>query len=135
MLTHLIQWTADAFFTPIQDMGIDHGSRDVRVPEQFLDGADIVAVFQKVGGKRVAEGVAGGAAGDTGLLYGCMNRSLQSLFVAVMTPCLAGTGIDIFISQSQAFHLSRPSLMGGVCRHETRYSGGWYASRSLRCVC
>jgi hypothetical protein len=35
-------------------MGIDHGGPHVAVAEQFLHGADVVAVFEEVGGEAVA---------------------------------------------------------------------------------
>jgi hypothetical protein len=31
-------------------VGVDHGGLDVLVPEEFLDGADVVAVLEQVGG-------------------------------------------------------------------------------------
>ena len=34
-------------------MGVDHGGFDILVPQQFLDGADVIAVFQQVGGETV----------------------------------------------------------------------------------
>jgi hypothetical protein len=36
----------------IEHGGVDHGRADVLVTEQFLDSADIVAVFQQLGGSR-----------------------------------------------------------------------------------
>ncbi len=36
-------------------MGIDHGGLHVAVPEEFLDGADIVTLFQQMGGKAVPD--------------------------------------------------------------------------------
>ena len=36
-------------------MRVDHGRRDVLVPQEFLDGPDIVARFEEVGGETVAE--------------------------------------------------------------------------------
>lgn len=38
-------------------MSVDHGGFDVFVPEEFLDGADVVASLEEVGGEAVAEGV------------------------------------------------------------------------------
>ncbi len=38
-------------------MGIDHGCGDISVPKELLDGANVVAGFEKVGCKRVAEGM------------------------------------------------------------------------------
>jgi hypothetical protein len=51
----LVEWAAHGFRTTIQDMGIDHGGLHVLMPEQFLHGPNIVAGFQQMRGKRVAE--------------------------------------------------------------------------------
>ena len=51
--------------------------------EQLLHGADVVAIFEQMGGEGVPKCVAGGPPGDADLVYGSMNRSLQSLFVAL----------------------------------------------------
>ena len=40
-------------------MGVDHGGFDDFVSEEFLYGADVVAVLEEVGGKTVSEGVGG----------------------------------------------------------------------------
>jgi hypothetical protein len=39
-------------------MGVNHGGFDIFVAQQFLDGADVVAVLQEMSGKTMAEGVA-----------------------------------------------------------------------------
>ena len=50
----------------IQDVGVDHGSAHVLVPEELLHGSDIGAVFQQMGRERVAEGVAARALRELG---------------------------------------------------------------------
>ena len=40
-----------------QDKGVDHGRLDAPVAEELLDGADVVVIFQQVGGEGVAEGI------------------------------------------------------------------------------
>ena len=40
-------------------MGVDLGGREVSVPEQFLNDAQVGAVIEQVGGEGVAEGVGG----------------------------------------------------------------------------
>jgi hypothetical protein len=50
----------DAGGAAVEDVGVDHGGGDVAVAEELLDGADVGAVLQQVGGEGVAEGVAGG---------------------------------------------------------------------------
>lgn len=54
----------------VEDVGVDHGARDVGVAEQFLDGADVVTRFQQVGCEAVAEGVAGGRLRQAGAAGG-----------------------------------------------------------------
>ena len=56
---------ADAGGASVEDVGVDHGGRHVAVPEQLLDGADVVAGFEEVGGEAVAQGVAGDPLGDS----------------------------------------------------------------------
>ena len=38
---------------PVEDVGVDHRRRDVAVAEEFLHGADVVAVFEQVGRERM----------------------------------------------------------------------------------
>jgi len=39
-------------------MGVDHGDFDISMTQQFLNGADTIAVFEQVSGKTVAQSVA-----------------------------------------------------------------------------
>jgi hypothetical protein len=32
----------------VEDMGVTHGSRDIFVAQEFLDGSDVVAAFEQV---------------------------------------------------------------------------------------
>ena len=48
----------DAPPAPVQHMRIDHRGADIGMPEQFLDGADVVSILKKVGREGVAQGVA-----------------------------------------------------------------------------
>jgi len=38
-------------------MGVDHGGGDIGMTEQFLNGADVGAVGQQMGGKGMTQGV------------------------------------------------------------------------------
>lgn len=51
----------------IEHMGVDHGGAHVLVPQELLDGADVLPSLQQMGGKRVSEGMAAGLLGDSGL--------------------------------------------------------------------
>ena len=78
------------------DMSIDHGGTDVGVAEQFLDGSDVDAVFEQMGGEAMSQTVAAGSFCDAGLadgfgdgaLYGCfvnmVSSELLSLFVGTV---------------------------------------------------
>ena len=61
--------------------------------EEFLDGADVVAIFEQVGGEGVAEGVA-----TDGLIDACQfgrfsDGSLRAAFAEVMAAYHAGAGV------------------------------------------
>ncbi len=43
----------DSKTSAVEDVGIDHGSRDIGMPEKFLDRADVIAPFEEICSKRV----------------------------------------------------------------------------------
>ena len=53
----LIEWTAYAERTFVEDMGVDLGSLYIFMPKQFLNGTDIVASLKQMGGRAMAEDV------------------------------------------------------------------------------
>lgn len=67
-------------------MGVNHGSFDIFVAEQFLDSANVVAVLEQVGGEGVPESMRGNAFFDFGGARGSANSFLQGGFMGVMTP-------------------------------------------------
>lgn len=50
-------WGVGLLAAALEDMGVEHRGVHVLVAEEFLDGADVVASRQEVGGEGVAEGV------------------------------------------------------------------------------
>ena len=54
-----ISRAADSPPTSIQYVGVDHRGADAFVAEEFQDGTNVVSILEKVGGKAVAERVAG----------------------------------------------------------------------------
>jgi hypothetical protein len=60
------------------------------VSKELLDGADVVAALQEVGGEGVAEGVAGDALVEAGITGRLFDRALQDTFVEVMAALQAG---------------------------------------------
>jgi hypothetical protein len=89
----LIQWAADGKPPAIEDVGVDHGSLHVFVPQQLLDGANVVTGFQEVGGEGVAEGVGGGRLGDAAGFGGGADGALQVGVVGVMAAYNAAAGV------------------------------------------
>jgi hypothetical protein len=45
----------DSEATTLEDVGVDPGGFDILVPEVFLNGADVAAFFQQMGGKTRAK--------------------------------------------------------------------------------
>jgi hypothetical protein len=64
--TDSAQRASDSPRTSVQDMGVNHCGTDVGVPEQFLNRADIVAIFEQIGSKRMPHGVRAGRFRDVG---------------------------------------------------------------------
>jgi hypothetical protein len=58
-----VERALDAAAAPVQDVRVDHRRAHVGVPEQLLDGPDVVPGLQQVRRERVPERVAGGRLG------------------------------------------------------------------------
>ena len=83
----------------------------VPVPEEFLHGSDVVAVFQQVSGEGVAEGVGAGALGDAGMPDRVSDRPLKDGLMEVVTAVLAGRSLNVD-SGGRGDPLSRPLAAG-----------------------
>ena len=90
-------------------MGVDHGCRHVGVAEELLDGADVVAGFEQMGGKTVAQGVAGGGFRDACFQNGSAEGALGHGFVKVVAAVLAGGAVTV-LARSGEHPLPRPRL-------------------------
>ena len=71
-----IQRAFDRQSAALEDVGVDHGGADILVAEQFLNGADIVPVLEKMRGEGMAKGVAGDALFDFGFGGGFLDGPL-----------------------------------------------------------
>ena len=69
----------------VQHVGVDHRRRHVRMSEQLLHRADVVAGFQEVGREGVAQGVAAHALGDAGGVGRLADRALRHRVVQMVT--------------------------------------------------
>ncbi len=63
--------------------------------EEVLDGANVVASFEEVGGKAVAQGVRADVLRDGGEERGAANGTLEDGFVEVVSPDLTSAGMDV----------------------------------------
>ncbi len=48
---------ADPEGAAVDDMGVDHGGVQITAAHQLLDGSDVLAAFEQVSGKAMAQGV------------------------------------------------------------------------------
>src|SRR5215471_6135756 len=80
---------------PVEDVGVDHRGADVPVALQVLDGADVEAVLQQVGGERMPEGMARGGLGNPGAANRLLHRPLKDRFVEVVPAPLTGHAVHI----------------------------------------
>src|SRR6266511_2515451 len=68
---HAVGRAAHARRAPVQDVGVNLRGGHVPVPEQLLDGPDVVVLLQKMCREGVAQRVGCAALGDAGLPSGC----------------------------------------------------------------
>lgn len=61
-----VEFFVDFFEVGVGDVGVDLGGADVGVAEHGLDGAEVGAVHEEVGGEAVTEGVGGDVFRDAG---------------------------------------------------------------------
>jgi hypothetical protein len=78
--------------------------------EQFLDGANVIALLQQVSGEAVTKGVAACGLGYPGLAAGFFEGLLQDGFVEVVPADHARAGIDRKLGGRQ--HKLPPPLLG-----------------------
>ena len=76
-------------------MGVDHGGFDAAVTEELLDGSDVGAGFEEVGGEGVAEGVASDSLGELGGGGGGADGALSDGLVEVVTAVALGRFVPV----------------------------------------
>ena len=89
-----IERTSDSQSAPLNDVGIDHRSLDILVAEKVLNGTDVIASFEQVGGEAVAKRVACDAFQNPGQLGSIPHSLLKRARAHVMTPHPGGTWIS-----------------------------------------
>ncbi len=84
----------DAETGSVEDVSVDHGGADVFVAEEFLHGANVVAVLQQMRSEAVTEGVAAGGFVSAGGAHGDFDGVLEVFLEEVMTAGCAASRID-----------------------------------------
>ena len=72
-----VERTSGAERAALDDVRVDHGRTDVGMPQKLLDGADVRAGFEQMGGETVAEYVAGNRFANAGPVGGSLDRPLD----------------------------------------------------------
>ena len=85
-----IEGAADGAAALVQDVGVDHRGLDALVTEQLLDGADVVAVLEQMGGEGMAQAVAAGGLVDAGGSAGAADGPLDGAGAQVEAVDLTG---------------------------------------------
>ena len=91
---HPIQRTDHATACHLQNMGVDHGGFDVRVAEQLLYAADVIAGLQQVGRKGVTQRVRRGWLDDARRFNRALEIALEGLIVKMMPSAYAGARVS-----------------------------------------
>lgn len=73
-------------------MGVEHRGRDVLATEQLLDGADVAALLEEMGGEGVAKSMTGGPVRDSrredGSSHGLLEDGLVQMVPSVLSALL-----------------------------------------------
>ena len=69
----------------IENVGVDHGCRNVLVAEKLLHRANVVAVFEQVSGERVSKGVTRYPLGQLGTPHSRLESSANRRLMEVMS--------------------------------------------------
>src|ERR1700685_4403680 len=88
-----IQGTLDPHRPLAEDMGVNHGGCQIGVPQQFLDGTNVLPRLEKMRREAVAEGVTTGGLQDARFVNRSLDRPLHDLLVLMMSGRSAGVRI------------------------------------------
>ena len=80
---------------PVEHVRVDLRGAHVAVPEELLDGADVVPVLKRLGDEGVAQGVGRGPLHDPGPPDRTFHYALENGLVQVVPATLAGVPVHI----------------------------------------
>jgi len=84
MTSERVDGAADASRSPIENMGVDHHRLYVAMAQKLLDGSNVIATFEQVGGEGMPESVASGPLGQAGLHHRVPHGFLNERFIHVV---------------------------------------------------
>ncbi len=85
----------------VQHMSVNHGRIDILVPQQLLNGTNVISVLQQMGRKRMSKSVTANMFNDSGLQTSLSHSTLHKRFVNMMTAFLSCLSIfpPIFLGE------------------------------------
>ena len=84
---------ADPEGAAVDDMGVDHGGVQITAAHQLLDGSDVLAAFEQVSGKAMAQGVWRGRLMDPSCQHGLTHGLLDQAGIQMVSALLFGFGV------------------------------------------
>src|SRR5713101_6420540 len=75
-------------------MGVDHRRTNVFMAEEFLNRANVIAIFQQVCRKRMTQSMAPRVLGELRLATGFFDYLLQNAFMEMVPATFSGAGIS-----------------------------------------
>ena len=106
-----VERAVDPSTATIQYVRVDHRGLDVLVPQEFLDGSDVVAVLQQMGCKGMTKCVGGHALGQPSPIGRLMDRLLNHRFVEMVTMPDARPSVEV-VGRSRKNPLPAPLAVG-----------------------
>ena len=85
--------TGDPAPAAIEDVGVDHGRTPVRLAQQFLNRANVIACFQPMRRKRMTQNMRIGGFGQADTAGGCLESALGNRLILMVSAVNVGTGI------------------------------------------
>ena len=93
-------------------MGVNHRRGHVRMAQQLLDGADVVAVFKQMGGEGMAKTMAARGFCDARPNSGILERALEDGFVQMVPAPFAREPVGVMAGRGK--HPLPAPLLGSV---------------------
>ena len=82
------------------------------MPQQFLNGANIVTAFEQMRGKGMAQSMGGGRLGDPCRQGGFFNIALHLFFLHMVATLAVAARVDRIIFSRE--HILPPPILGGI---------------------